>query len=212
MAKNKNKEKLAIAIDFDGTCVTHEYPDVGKDIGAVTVLKELVKLGHDLILFTMRDGKELNDAINWFKDNDIKLWGVQYNPTQRNWTKSNKCYANLYIDDAALGCPLIHPENGDRPYVDWSRVREMLIDGKTKLSAEDLKIKEFDKQDWGHLHDVVLEALEVDMTNQKLEELFRTLPNSIKDEAFHWGLSDTVVRDNIYTFIKNNSTNDNNHS
>lgn len=206
MTKKINKDKLIIAIDFDGTCVTHEYPDVGKDIGAVPVLKELIKLGHDLILFTMRDGKELNDAINWFKNNDIKLWGVQYNPTQKSWTKSNKCYANLYIDDAALGCPLIHPENGDRPYVDWTRVREILIDGKTELTSEDLQIKEFDKQDWAHLHDVVLEALEVDMTNQKLEELFRTLPQDIKDDAYHWGLSDSVVRDNIYTYITKHST------
>lgn len=206
MTKKINKDKLILAIDFDGTCVTHEYPDVGKDIGAVPVLKELIKLGHDLILFTMRDGKELNDAINWFKNNDIKLWGVQYNPTQKNWTKSNKCYANLYIDDAALGCPLIHPKNGDRPYVDWNRVREILIDGKTELTSEDLQIKEFDKQDWAHLHDVVLEALEVEMTNQKLEELFRTLPQDIKDDAYHWGLSDSVVRDNIYTYITKHST------
>jgi hypothetical protein len=122
----KNKDILDICIDFDGTCVTHEYPDVGKDIGAIPVLKELIDKGHKLILFTMRDGKELQDAINWFKDNDIKLYGIQYNPTQRNWTKSNKCYANLYIDDAALGCPLIKPENGDRDYVNWEKVRELL--------------------------------------------------------------------------------------
>jgi hydroxymethylpyrimidine pyrophosphatase-like HAD family hydrolase len=212
MAKQKNKDKLAIAVDFDGTCVTHEYPDVGNDIGAIPVLKELVSLGHDLILFTMRDGKELQDAINWFKNNDIKLWGVQYNPTQRNWTKSNKCYANVYIDDAALGCPLIYPQNGDRPFVDWVRVREMLIEGKTELTSEDLEIKEFDKQDWAHLHDVILEVLGVSMDDKKLEELFRTLPSSIKDEALHWGLSDTVVRDNIYTHIKNNMTNTPNYA
>ena len=122
----KNKDMLSIAVDFDGTCVTHEYPDVGKDIGAIPVLKELVDNGHKLILFTMRDGKELQDAVNWFKDNDIKLYGIQYNPMQRNWTKSNKCYANLYIDDAALGCPLIQPENSDRDYVNWEKVREIL--------------------------------------------------------------------------------------
>jgi hypothetical protein len=56
---------MIIAIDFDGTCVTHEYPYIGKDIGAVPVLKELVSSGHQLILFTMRSGKELNDAI-WY--------------------------------------------------------------------------------------------------------------------------------------------------
>jgi hypothetical protein len=34
----------------------------------------------------------------------------------------------MYIDDASLGCPLIYPENGERPYVDWVKVREILID------------------------------------------------------------------------------------
>ena len=41
---------MIIAVDFDGTCVTHKYPDIGEDIGAVPVLKELVDKGHRLIL------------------------------------------------------------------------------------------------------------------------------------------------------------------
>jgi len=45
---------MIIAIDFDGTCVTHAYPKIGKDIGAVPVLKQLVQYGHQLILWTMR--------------------------------------------------------------------------------------------------------------------------------------------------------------
>jgi hydroxymethylpyrimidine pyrophosphatase-like HAD family hydrolase len=45
---------MIIAIDFDGTCVTHEFPKVGKDINAVPVLKALVENGHQLVLFTMR--------------------------------------------------------------------------------------------------------------------------------------------------------------
>jgi hypothetical protein len=120
---------MEIAIDFDGTCVMHEYPKVGRDIGAIPVLKSLVENGHNLILFTMRSGKELNDAERWFKDNGIKLYGVQYNPTQKGWTASNKCYAQLYIDDAALGCPLLEPKKSEgRPYVDWDVVNQMLKD------------------------------------------------------------------------------------
>lgn len=117
---------MEIAIDFDGTCVTHEYPKVGKDIGAVHVLKDLVLAGHKLILYTMRSGKELEDAKGWFLKYDIPLYGCQCNPTQSDWTTSPKCYAQLYIDDAALGCPLVigqHP----RPYVDWGRVRNILV-------------------------------------------------------------------------------------
>jgi len=118
---------MVIAIDFDGTCVTHDYPAIGKDIGAIPVLKALVQAGHKLILFTMRDANQLDEAVNWFKKNEITLYARQYNPTQIHWTRSNKCYANLYIDDAALGCPTKEDLTlSDRPFVDWFRVEEML--------------------------------------------------------------------------------------
>ena len=120
---------MYIAIDFDGTCVTHDYPRIGKDINAVNVLKKLVANGHKLILNTMRSGKELKEAINWFKKNDIELYGVNKNPTQRKWTNSPKVYAHLYIDDAALGCPLkMDLSISDRPFVDWEAVSRLLKD------------------------------------------------------------------------------------
>lgn len=120
---------MYIAIDFDGTCVTHDYPRIGKDINAVNVLKKLVTNGHKLILNTMRSGKELKEAINWFKENDIELYGANENPTQKRWTKSPKVYAHLYIDDAALGCPLKMDLNiSDRPFVDWEVVSCLLKD------------------------------------------------------------------------------------
>lgn len=98
---------MEICIDFDGTCVTHEFPKVGKDIGAVPVLKKLVEAGHKLILFTMRSNRHvpnetgdptimdvtgmfLDDAVNWFKQNDIPLYGINENPTQKTWTNSPK--------------------------------------------------------------------------------------------------------------------------
>lgn len=129
---------MIIAIDFDGTCVKHAYPAVGDDIGAAPVLRKLVEAGHQLILWTMRSddflgdktehnfSSGLTDAVNWFKDNNIELYGIQRNPTQDQWTTSPKCYAQMYIDDAALGCPLISPTDGSRPYVDWVQVDRWL--------------------------------------------------------------------------------------
>lgn len=111
---------MYIAIDFDGTCVTHDYPRIGKDIHAVNVLKRLVANGHKLILNTMRSGKELDEAVNWFNEHNIELFGVNENPTQKSWTESPKVYAHMYIDDAAFGCPLLNvPELSDRPFVNW---------------------------------------------------------------------------------------------
>lgn len=132
---------MTIAIDFDGTCVTHEFPRIGKDIGAIPVLKQLVKNGHKLILNTMRCTREkayktaqdttyygdvLKEAIKWFEDNGILLYGINENPTQKYWTGSPKVFAHKYIDDANIGTPLIYPEN-KRPYVDWSAVTYLLM-------------------------------------------------------------------------------------
>jgi hypothetical protein len=142
---------ITICVDFDGTCVTHEFPKVGRNIGAQEVLKELVANGHKLILFTMRSdivnptgednelhlesGNYLSDALGWFHLYEIPLYGVQVNPTQHTWTTSPKAYAQLYIDDAALGCPLLYGNfddegNGgyfERPHADWKTIREKLI-------------------------------------------------------------------------------------
>ena len=114
---------MTIAIDFDGTCVTHEYPEIGRDLGATTTLKTLVDNGHKLILLTMRSGKTLEDAKHWFEERGIILYGVNENPSQKQWTESPKVYANLYIDDANLGVPLVKNSiASDRPYVDWKLV------------------------------------------------------------------------------------------
>lgn len=123
---------MDICIDFDGTCVSHEFPKVGKDIGAVPVLKELVAKGHNLVLFTMRsdtkNGSFLTDAINWFKENEIPLYGINKNPSQVQWTTSPKAFGELYIDDMALGAPLkVDKSISLKAFIDWPKVREYLI-------------------------------------------------------------------------------------
>lgn len=116
-----------VAVDFDGTCVTHEYPDVGKDVPfAFEVLKRLEMNGVKIILWTMRSGEKLQDAVDWFASKHIELWGINENPTQKEWTQSPKCYAPIYIDDAALGCPLIPSYNGGRLMVDWKQIEKLL--------------------------------------------------------------------------------------
>ena len=134
---------MYICIDFDGTCVTHEFPSIGKDIGAIPVLKELIKNNHKLILFTMRSnmkdvksldynihsqsGNYLDEAVEWFKNNKIPLYGINVNPNQTTWTESPKAYGQLYIDDSALGIPLKFDINiSERPFVDWEKVSELL--------------------------------------------------------------------------------------
>lgn len=117
-----------IAVDFDGTVVTHAYPHLGSDIGAVPVLRELVDNGCRLILYTMRSGKLLDDAVAWFARNGIPLYAVNENPAQKEWTASPKVFADLYIDDSALGCPIKFEDGIKRPFVNWPKVRQRLVD------------------------------------------------------------------------------------
>lgn len=113
---------IVVAIDFDGTVVEHKFPAIGKDIGAQVWLKEFIANGALLVLNTMRSDGALNDAVTWFKTNEIELFGINNNPDQKMWTNSPKVYAQLYIDDAAFGCPLV---NG---YADWSIIGPKVLE------------------------------------------------------------------------------------
>lgn len=141
------KESKIIAIGFDGTCVTNEFPNIGTSIGAEEVLKELVANGNRLVLFTNRGsnrkkerkkgGDILYNAVNWFKENDIQLYMINDNPC----SEYPKPFYDLYIDDASLGVPLIEGVH-DRPFVDWYEVRKILIEqGYIKSDLEKLYIE-----------------------------------------------------------------------
>lgn len=127
---------MKICIDFDGTVVSHEFPEIGKDIGAVPVLKRLVEAGHELILYTMRgeptspdDPNYLEEAVDWFAQRGIPLVGVNENLTQNRWTSSRKIFAHLYIDDATLGAPLKTDLSiSVRPFIDWTEVERLLVE------------------------------------------------------------------------------------
>jgi hypothetical protein len=150
---------IDILIDFDGTCVTHDFPNTGADIGAAPVLRELVANGHNLILFTMRGSGELSikkfgndglaEAVKWFKDNDIPLYGIQTNPTQHKWTNSPKAYGHLIIDDTGLGTPV--KTVNKQLFVDWKKVRPMLLDlGLIKRTPKEQAKKI--RNDWYKAH------------------------------------------------------------
>lgn len=123
---------MYIAVDFDGTCVTHAFPQIGKEIGAAPVLRYLAQK-HKLILFTMRCNSfdsigrsypYLNDACSWFKKHDIPLFDVNDN-SKAHFSTSPKVHADMYIDDRALGIPLREVDGG--MCVDWEKCLVLLL-------------------------------------------------------------------------------------
>lgn len=120
-------EDVTIAVDFDGTLVEHRYPKIGKHLPwAVETVRWLQDRKARIILWTMRSGKRLDEAIKWCQEQGIQLHAANHNPTQAAWTSSPKVHADLYIDDMALGCPTVMDSEGQRMCVDWAQVRELL--------------------------------------------------------------------------------------
>jgi hypothetical protein len=125
---------FVLGVDFDGTIVQHRFPDIGPPVpGALDWLKKYQELDIKLVLFTMRsnnqDGRDtLDEAVAYLKSNGIELYGINVNPRQHTWTSSPKAYCQHYIDDAAVCCPLIYPNNNPRPYVDWNVVGLAALD------------------------------------------------------------------------------------
>jgi hypothetical protein len=97
---------IKIAVDFDGTIVDHDYPNIGKEkLFAFLTLKELNKMGAKLILWTFRHGKELEDAVEFCRLNGVEFYAVNRNYPEEKFdeTVSRKIDADIYIDDKNLG-------------------------------------------------------------------------------------------------------------
>ena len=123
---------MIIAIDFDGTVVDHQFPKVGPDVPyAASVIRKLVARGDKVILWTMRSAYYLDDAVHWYNTKDIPLFGINANPDQQTWTTSPKAYAQLYIDDAAFGAPLVKFPTLTRECIDWCAVERKLLSAST---------------------------------------------------------------------------------
>lgn len=119
---------MRIGIDFDGTIATDNFPDVGEPVPhAFDVMKQWESDGHQLVLWTVRSGPALEKAIQFIWDNDVKLYAVNRVPGQLKYSSSPKAHCHIFVDDKAVGCPLVYPKRG-APYVDWPEVEKAVID------------------------------------------------------------------------------------
>ncbi len=119
---------MKIAIDFDGTIVDHEYPEIGKPkLFAFETLKALQDKGVLLILWTFRAGKELEEAVVFCRKNGVEFYAVNKNYPEEIFEDSisRKINADIYIDDKNLG-----------GFPGWSAVWQML---NPELFDDDIK-------------------------------------------------------------------------
>jgi hydroxymethylpyrimidine pyrophosphatase-like HAD family hydrolase len=99
---------MTIAVDFDGTIVTHEYPNIGKEIPfAIQTLKLLQKDGHKLILWSVREGKLLNEAAQWCRKRGLEFYAINRDYPEEETNNSNnysrKLKVDIWIDDRNIG-------------------------------------------------------------------------------------------------------------
>ena len=97
---------MKIAVDFDGTIVEHKYPQIGKEqLIAFETLKQLIKQKHQVILWTYRAGKELDEAVEYCMENGVEFFAVNKNYPEEHYdgSISRKIDADVYIDDRNVG-------------------------------------------------------------------------------------------------------------
>ena len=120
---------MLIAVDFDGTIVEHKYPAIGPEIPfAIETLKKLKAERHKLILWSVREGKLLEEAVEFCRQRGLEFYAVNRDYPEEEKGQNNhysrKLKADLFIDDRNLG-----------GLPDWGTIYEMVT---KKLSYEDL--------------------------------------------------------------------------
>lgn len=99
-------KQLTIAVDFDGTIVENRFPKIGKPIlFAIETLKKLKEDGHQLILWTYRTGRELQEAVEFCNSKGIQFYTVNKSYPEENFDHSisRKIQADIFIDDRNIG-------------------------------------------------------------------------------------------------------------
>ena len=126
-------ETYTIAVDFDGTLVEDEYPNIGKEkLFAFETLLNLQERGHRIILWTCRNGRTLDDAIAYCKERGIEFYAVNKSfPEEKFDPKySRKINADLFIDDRNIG-----------ELIGWGEIYQLLIGEENQPKANNKKQK-----------------------------------------------------------------------
>ena len=120
---------MKIAVDFDGTIVTHAYPQIGKPIPfAIETLKKLQREDMcQIILYTCREGQLLDDAVNYCKERGLEFYAVNaaFPEETPDMRIARKLDADVFIDDHNLG-----------GLPDWGVIYQMIHSGKALQPAE----------------------------------------------------------------------------
>src|ERR1043165_5517522 len=119
-----SENSKVIAVDFDGTIVEHKYPAIGKEmLFAFATLKALKQKGHKLILWTIRTGELLDEAVEFCRQNGVEFYAVNCNYPEEvlDEKASRKLNVDIFIDDRNVGgfpgwsdvWQMLHPESGE---------------------------------------------------------------------------------------------------
>lgn len=128
---------IKIAVDFDGTIVEHRYPEIGETkLFAFETLKELQKRGFLLILWTFRVGKELDEAVEFCRNNGVEFYAVNKNYPEEVFDESTprKIDVDIFIDDRNLG-----------GFIEWSTVWQMMFPESNLVELEKQALKKLRK-------------------------------------------------------------------
>jgi len=97
---------MIIAVDFDGTIVENRYPGIGKEIPFAIETIKLIQseLKHRVILWTVREGAELETAVEFCKSKGLIFYAVNKNhPEPTSVNEPRKILADIFIDDRNFG-------------------------------------------------------------------------------------------------------------
>ena len=97
---------MLIAVDLDGTVVEHRFPEIGKELPFATdTLRRLIDDGHRLVLWTVRTGHLLDEALAWCKERGVTFYAVNSDYPEQTFEEGmpRKMKVDVVIDDRNLG-------------------------------------------------------------------------------------------------------------